>query len=259
MANERLRIALISSDYGIQGAADRLSVDRKTVERWIAGRNPHLKSQFALAELLGLDVDYLWPESTSTEAANVAGEAELITLYPSRAAVPAGLWHELFDRAQDRLDILVYAGFWLSEDEAFHELVEKKSNEGIPIRILLGDPDCPAVRQRSIDEGIDEAITSKIRNVLTNYRGISQLANVNIRLHQTVLYNSLFRSDSDLLVTSHVYGAPAYKAPVLHLRRLPTAPMFATYMTSFEKVWQDASPYSPTGKDRSDAEAGLLR
>jgi len=40
MSNERLRAAVLSSGLGIDGVADGLGVDRKTIERWIAGRVP---------------------------------------------------------------------------------------------------------------------------------------------------------------------------------------------------------------------------
>src|SRR5437660_7762137 len=40
MSNERLRVAILSSGLGIDRVANRLGVDRKTIERWIAGRVP---------------------------------------------------------------------------------------------------------------------------------------------------------------------------------------------------------------------------
>ena len=41
MSNERLRAAILSGGLGIDGVANRLGVDRKTIERWIAGRVPY--------------------------------------------------------------------------------------------------------------------------------------------------------------------------------------------------------------------------
>jgi hypothetical protein len=48
MPNERLRAAVLSSGLGVDGVATRLGVDRKTLERWIAGRLPYRRHQYAL-------------------------------------------------------------------------------------------------------------------------------------------------------------------------------------------------------------------
>jgi hypothetical protein len=52
-------------------------------------------------------------------------------------------------------------------------------------------------------EGIGDAMPAKIRNALTLYRSVAKLENVEIRLHQTVLYNSIYRADDQLLVNQH--------------------------------------------------------
>jgi hypothetical protein len=44
---------------------------------------------------------------------------------------------------------------------------------------------------------------------------------VELRLHTTTLYNSIYRFDGDMLVNAHAYGSPAAQSPVLHLRHLP--------------------------------------
>jgi hypothetical protein len=60
---------------------------------------------------------------------------------------------------------------------------------------------------------------------------------VEIRLHTTVLYNSLYRADDEMLVNSHVYGTAAAQAPILHLRHHGDGDLFDTYANSFERVW----------------------
>jgi hypothetical protein len=60
---------------------------------------------------------------------------------------------------------------------------------------------------------------------------------VELRLHDTILYNSIYRADDDLLINAHVYGRPAAHAPVLHLRRSRDNGMAATYIASFERAW----------------------
>jgi hypothetical protein len=57
-----------------------------------------------------------------------------------------------------------------------------------------------------------------------------------------VLYNSIYRSDDELLVNTHVFGVGASQAPVLHLRRVAGGSMVTTYIESFELVWSQARP-----------------
>ena len=63
-----------------------------------------------------------------------------------------------------------------------------------------------------------------------------------IRLHRTVLYNSIYRADDQLLVNTHVCGAPAHNAAVLHLSRVAGGEVVTTYLASFDKVWAAAAP-----------------
>ena len=66
---------------------------------------------------------------------------------------------------------------------------------------------------------------------------------VELRLHGTVLYNSIYRADEQLLVNTHIYGVMASNAPVFHLRKIPGGEMASTYIESFEQVWEGATPY----------------
>jgi hypothetical protein len=62
-----------------------------------------------------------------------------------------------------------------------------------------------------------------------------------IRQHTSILYNSLYRFDDQLLVNMHVYGAPAPHNPVMHLRRIPGGRLFDHYLAGFDRVWSDAT------------------
>lgn len=71
---------------------------------------------------------------------------------------------------------------------------------------------------------------------------LTSLPGVEVRVHGTTLYNSLYRFDQDLLVNGHAFGAPAGQSPVLHLRRVPGGRMWDHYMRSFDEVWTFAEP-----------------
>lgn len=88
-------------------------------------------------------------------------------------------------------------------------------------------------------------MAARIRNAHALLRPLQDLAGAEIRAHGTVLYNSIYRADDVLLVNTHAYGTPAPQAPVMHLRQTEDDGAAATYMASFERVWQMAEP-SPT-------------
>lgn len=243
MTNERLRTALLQRNATLEQLAEACGVDPKTAERWITvGRVPYRRHRFAAAAFLGVDEVYLWPNALDTGQLADASESEILTVYPHRWTVPRDTWGHLFSSAEAEIAVLVYSGFFLADDPGLQQLLTKKATDGVRVRILLGDPDSAQVDLRGQDEGIDEAMAAKIRNVIVLYASLRRLDTVEIRLHDTVLYNSLYRADDELLVNPHVYGAPASQAPVLHLRKVSGGTMVNTYLDSFEKVWSQARP-----------------
>lgn len=143
--------------------------------------------------------------------------------------------------ARAEIGILAYAGLFLAEDTGIMRVLAQRARDGVAVRILLGDPDGACVAERGSDEGVGESMAAKIRNALVHYRALREVAGVEIRLHDTVLYNSVYRADDDLLVNPHAYGIAASHAPVLHLRRTEDGDMASTYLESFERVWSGAA------------------
>ena len=109
------------------------------------------------------------------------------------------------------------------------------------MRIALGDPDGPNVAERGEEEGIGDAMAAKIRNALMLYRPLCTVENIEIRLHRTVLYNSIYRADDQLMVNQHTYGVPAAQAPVFCLRNAASE-MAVLYLDSLERVWAGSVP-----------------
>ncbi|MDT0270039.1 helix-turn-helix transcriptional regulator [Streptomyces sp. DSM 44915] len=243
MPNEQLRAALLAKGFTTRDLAERIGVDPKTVERWITqDKRPYRRHQYATATILKVDASFLWSDDVRTVASAAdLGKAEIVTVYPHRHMVPKGLWQEIYGRAERQLDVLVYAGGFLAEDPVFHRLISDKAKTA-QVRILMGDPDCPAVRQRGTDEG-HMIMGPKIRNALVNYRPLMDShPEIEFRLHDATLYNSIYRADNEMLVNTHVYGIGAYLAPVLHLRKLSGASLFDTYAESIDHTWAKARP-----------------
>jgi transcriptional regulator with XRE-family HTH domain len=218
MRNERLRTALLERGMSIADLAEFLTVDPKTVERWIAGRTPYRKHRYAVAAHLGVDEAYLWPDALDHGRLANASESEIINIYPHRWTVGSDLWRNFFERAETEIGVLVF-------------------------RLLLGDQRSEAVAQRGKDEGIGDAIAARITNALVLFGPLRGVENIQFRQHGTTLYNSIYRADDQVLVNTHIFGFPASQAPVLqHLRRVAGGSMVTTYLGSFDRVWDLATP-----------------
>jgi transcriptional regulator with XRE-family HTH domain len=239
--NEILKRAFADAGVTENDVATRLGVDTKTVRRWLEGRRPYPRHRSALADLLGIDDTMIWRnEAPVARTARNGGAVQIEGSYAHRWEVPRNVWQWLFDQAQEEIGILVYSGLFLAEDVGILRTLAERARAGTSVRILLGDPDSPHVAERGADEGVDDAMAAKIRNSIVLYRPLQDIDGVEIRLHETILYASLYRADNDILVNPHAYGVSASHAPVLHVRHVERDDMASTYLESFEQVWRSA-------------------
>jgi hypothetical protein len=227
----------------VDAVARSTSVDPKTVQRWLNGRVPHARHRWKLVDLLGEDETYFWPDLATSTRSRAASEAELVTLYPQRAHVPADLWARMFRRTEQSIDVLVYAAVFLHEQQPdLNDRLRDLANRGCRIRIALGDPQGTSIEARGHEERFGHGIESRCEVALIHYRPLIGHPRVSIHLHNTTLYNSIFRFDDEALINTHVWGANAYSAPVMHIRKLGGGHLFSTYMQSFEAVWENSRP-----------------
>jgi hypothetical protein len=246
LPNERLRAALAREGWTASALAEAVQVDPKTVERWITKkRTPHRRAAVAAAKQLGEDPHYLWPELDRRVIADDT-YGEILTVYAERSAVPKSLWLSLLQGAQQGVDILVYAGLHLPEAHpSWAREIQRKCDAGVRVRMAFGEPNSLQVRTRGEEEGVGEGLAARIRYALAWHRPIFGSPGLSIALHSTVLYNSILRFDDQMLVNPHIYSIPAFRAPVLHLRRIQGGPLFDTYVECFEHVWAQARQFDP--------------
>ncbi len=238
VVNERLRRAMLRA--GLDGAslAERLGVSVKSIERWLAGTHvPYPKTRYQIAALLGEDESYFWPSAANHSA--LSG-IELLATYPRRTDVPRELWDELLRQSARSIDVLAFAGLFLTEEHPeWVPTLKARARSGTRVRLLLGDPQGGQLAARDEEQAIGGGVAGRVTGVLTHYRALRD----NIRLHDTPLYNSIYRFDDDMLVNVHVYGILAAYTPCLHLKRIDGG-YFNTYLESFERVWSSARPWS---------------
>ena len=246
MANERLRDAMNRAGLAPYDIANEVGVDPKTVERWInQDRLPYPKHRSKVAATLRENESYLWPDALPDERRLEVSESEVVRIYPRRAEISRDFWKRLTETASDQIDVLVYAGLFFPEQQPdLPRILCEKVARGTPVRLLMGREDGGQVRQRGSEEGIGDAVVSRVRNAMSFYLPHIEHGCMDIRLHDTTLYNSIFRFDNEMLVNAHVYGLPAAHAPVIHLRRLNGGELFDIYQGSFDQVWASSVPAS---------------
>jgi hypothetical protein len=247
LVNERLHSVLAQRSVTPELLAEVCEVDPKTVGRWLGGRVPHPRHRFRAAQYLRVDETFLWPGPQPRGTREGGGLAdELAGTYPNRASVPRETWLTLLRETSERIDVLVFSGtFFAQSNPHVAMMLAERAASGVRVRLCFGDPAGRAVSVRGHEEGIGDTLAAKIRASLTYYRPLVPEEGCEVRLHDTTLYNSLFRYDNQLLVNPHIFGQPASANPVLHLRRVDAAGWFDRYAESFDVVWARARLWAP--------------
>lgn len=141
--------------------------------------------------------------------------------------------------------MLVYAAVFLhGAYPRLNDLLRERAADGCAVRIAIGDPDSANVQQRGKEERLDHGIESCCRLALMHYRPLAGAPGIEVRTHATTLYNSTYRVDDQAMANAHIWGVNAYGTPVRHLRRSGEGGMFDTYTSSFDAVWETATPVS---------------
>jgi hypothetical protein len=147
---------------------------------------------------------------------------------------------ELLRQTVRNVDVLAFAGLFLTEDHpGWVPLLAERAKAGARLRLLLGDPAGGQLAARDLEHKIGGGAAGRVAAVLSYYQPLAGVAEM--RLHDTPLYNSIYRFDDEMLVNTHVYGLLAAYSPVLRLRRVDGA-YFSIYLESFERVWASARP-----------------
>ena len=242
MSNERLRAALQKQRLSTSAVAARMEVDPKTVGRWLAGRVPHPRHRYSLAELLEADEEYLWPTAARDSSSASGAAAELIDAFPYRADVDPAHWWSMITGARQQIDLLGFTLYFLPQQHPrLIEVLTEKAESGCHIRLVLADPDSQYVLLRDQEEQDPITLVARIETSLRALRPLVEAGAADLRFQDAPLYSSVFRFDDQMFVTPHLFATPGNRAPLLHLRRLGPNGLFSRFAAHFEAIWATAA------------------
>ncbi|WP_239647091.1 helix-turn-helix domain-containing protein [Nocardiopsis salina] len=237
--NAALRTALAAAQLTETDVAAHIGVDPKTVRRWLSGTRPYPRHRWAVADLLQVDEDALWPKKSHQDRTHAPAPEYVQRVYAHRWQVPREVWWNLFNSAEQEIGILAYSALFLADDAGMLELLRARAQDGVNIRILLGDPESGPLKQRGEEERIGAAFGARAENALLLFRTLSETNGVEVRTHSTVLYNSIYLTEKRIFVNHHAYGIPAAKSFIIELDRESSRDMINTYAQSFEIAWRN--------------------
>ncbi|MEV0792589.1 XRE family transcriptional regulator [Kribbella sp. NPDC050459] len=236
--NDTLRRALFEAQLSDADVASRLGVDPKTVQRWLDGRLPYARHRDQLAWLLQVDEGAIWPE---LRAPGLSAPTELAGAYPRRELISQNAWLSMFANARREINVLAYSARFLMEDSRILGIFADKGAQGLKVALALGDPGRLDLTRAGAEEDDEEALSDSMSDSILRVRPLVATGSVELRLHNVLLYNSIYRVDNQVLVNQHLHGIASARTPVYHLLKADQGEMFDFYMSSFDRVWNEAS------------------
>jgi len=227
--------------------AEAVGVDPKSVWRWtskgVTPRRVGLKAR--VADVLGVTEADVWPPPPRGSSIREDREVteEVVTVWAHRADAPKARWWAILAGADTSIDLLGYAMQFLPEDHSrLDRLLIDKASTGCHVRIDLANPESPYVAERDDEEGLGGTFPDRIRTTLDHFKPLFGVEGIDLRFHQTRMYNSIFRGDDEMFVTPHLYALKGYRAPLIHIRRASDDGMFDGFMDHFERIWSVSEP-----------------
>lgn len=247
--NTALRSAMSDRHLTPRQLAARVGVTPKTVERWLADPAllPHPRNRADVGGLLGVSEEMLWPNIVR-RAVKTGPDREIHAVYPYRSACPSAVWGRLVADAKTDLLFAGYTNYfvWL-EQPNFLATLRAKAETGCRVRFLLGDPDSETTRRREAIEDTALSVSTRIRITLENLAKLRDVDGVEARYSAPEdgpnhVGLSVFRFDSQSLVTPHLARMVGHDSPMMHLQRRDDNGMFDRFASHAEELWERGRP-----------------
>jgi lambda repressor-like predicted transcriptional regulator len=239
--NDVLRREMAAAGLSPAQLAEKVGVDEKTCARWIADaeRMPHPKHRHDVATVLGVEADVLWPNAVKSTL-KTGWDREVLAVYPSHSAVPASVWQSMVLNA--RRDIVfcdtVSYWYWFVVPD-LSSILRERAEAGCRVRVIIGDPDDPAVRADEESTNVPLTLTSRIeqtRHLLAPLRDV-----VEVRQTREGFGRSVYRGDDTAAAHWWLHGQLGIDFPVMHLRRRLDGGLFdQVAVRHVEALWEAA-------------------
>lgn len=246
MANDRLRAAITQAGLDVDELARRADVDTKTVRRWLSGRTPYGRHRARVAQILGRTEHELWPE-VAIPAEPPDARREILGAYAHANDLAAPDWRALLRQAGECIELLGDSLSDILTAPGAIDAIAAKATGGCEVRILIAAPDSIFVRLAAGQLGQEEdehgitPLEREIELVRGHLEPLLGQPNLQLRRFLADRFNSILRFDDQMLVTLDLWGAPAGRAPLLHLRRDSDDGLFDQFTDHFDSIWQNAS------------------
>ena len=239
--NLALKQRMAQAGFSESRLASHVGVHVRTVQRWLKSEvAPQAKPARDTATALNCEPHDIWPDIPAATNTPGAGTVALLT-YASRSEIPVAVWNQHFSSAREQIDVCVYGGTFLFDSVTnFEGLLANAASEGAKIRFLVGDPKSPAIRRRGEEERISDGLAGRCRVTLARLRTIATDVPMEVRVHDSALYVSMFRSDKMLIANHHIHGLPASDNPAFVLDQDTHSVLWSKYETSFNRIWSNA-------------------
>lgn len=247
--NVALRDAMTGAGVTRTGLALRVGVSGKTVDRWLdsEARVPHPRRRAAVAEVLGVSAEMLWPQAVRA-AIKTGSDREIVASYPYRNACPTSVWASLIDGAKKRLVFAGYTNYFLWQDHArISDRLKAKAEAGCSVRFVVGDPDSDVTRQREEREGVPLTVGTRIRITLDQLAKMGPVPGLEVKLSDDHIALSVFIFDDQMLVTPHIANLLGHESPMLHLRRLDADGLYDRFAQHVDALWEGGRPVPVVG------------
>ncbi|MFG3718233.1 XRE family transcriptional regulator [Streptomyces massasporeus] len=219
------------------------------MERWIGNADhvPHARTRATVCAYLGVSEEMLWPKAVKT-AVKTGPDKEVVSVYPYRSACPKAVWAELVSAAEKEIFFGGYTNYFLFlEQPHFHLTLQRKLEQGVRVRFLLGEPDSEVTRAREAIEDTPLSVSMRIRIAQDNLGKVPPHEGLEVRYTAPEdatnhVGLSVFRFDQDALVCPHLARLVGHDSPMMHLRRRDENGMFDRFAEHAEELWDRGRP-----------------
>jgi lambda repressor-like predicted transcriptional regulator len=250
MSVELLTAAMTDAGIDVDTLAERISVDVRTVRRWVKGTIPYARHQNRIARVLDTTARELWPEahldsddasdeqeggvSAGRGAVGGFGSGDVVAVYVGSDVPELPGWRDLLAGARSRVLLLDLTLEDVIDSATVTQLAERAA-AGCEVEILVSDPDSAYLTttmldrdpQRSLDDVPD--LAWRLDRTIATLQPLLGRQHLEVRTFVAERGVSILRFDDEMLITLHLHGAPREMEPIIHLRREEPGGIFDHY------------------------------